>query len=207
MSDGILGKKIGMTQVYAEDGEAIPVTVVQAGPCVVVREKTVEQDGYQAVQLGFGEVKPKRLNKPLLGYFAKQNVPPRRYLREIRPDNPEKYKVGQEVRVADIFAVGDKVTVTGTSKGKGFAGVMKRWGFAGGPATHGSMFHRAPGSIGSAAFPSRVFKGMKMAGRMGGKRVTVRNLEVVDILSERDLMLIRGAVPGSPGSLLIIKKS
>jgi len=206
MADGILGKKIGMTQVFGPDGEQIPVTVVEAGPCVVIREKTPDKDGYSAVQLGYREVRKKKLNLPQRGYLEKQKVPYVKYIREIKPDNPDKYKPGTQIVAENIFNAGDLVDVTGISKGKGFAGVIKRWGFRGGPATHGSMFHRAPGSIGAAADPSRTFKGLKMAGRMGGKRITVRNLEVVKVLKDKNALLIKGAVPGSPGGLLLIKK-
>jgi large subunit ribosomal protein L3 len=206
MADGILGKKIGMTQVFCPDGTQLPVTVVEAGPCVVLREKILDKDGYTAVQLGYKEVKKKRLNCPQRGYLEKHKLPYLKYIREITPANSDKYEVSKQVVVEDIFNVGDLINVTGISKGKGFAGVMKRWNFKGGPATHGSMFHRAPGAIGQAAYPSRVFKGMKMGGRMGGKQVTVRNLEVVEVLKEKNAMLIKGAVPGSRGSLLLIKK-
>jgi large subunit ribosomal protein L3 len=206
MADGILGRKIGMTQVFSEDGTQTPVTVVEAGPCVVLREKTEGVDGYTAVQLGFKEVKKKRLKLPQRGYLEKHKVPYLKYILEITPDNPDKYKAGKQVVAEDIFNAGDIVNVTGVSKGKGFAGVMKRWNFKGGPATHGSMFHRSPGAIGQAAYPSRVFKGMKMGGRMGGKRVTVRNLEVVEVLKEKNAVLIKGAVPGSRRGLLLIKR-
>jgi large subunit ribosomal protein L3 len=206
MADGILAKKVGMTQVFSEDGTQIPVTVVEAGPCVVIGEKTVEKDGYAAVQLGYREVNSKRLNRPQRGYLEKRKAPYVKIIREIKPDDPDKYKVGERIVAENIFNAGDIIDVTGVSKGKGFAGVMKRWNFKGGPATHGSMFHRAPGSIGQAADTSKVFKGIKMAGRMGGKRVTVRNLEVVDVLKEKNTMLIKGAVPGSNGGLLLIKK-
>jgi large subunit ribosomal protein L3 len=206
MPDGILGKKIGMTQVFSEDGTQTPVTLVEAGPCVVIRQKTDEADGYTAVQLGYKEVSKKRLKFPQRGYLEKHKLPYVKYIREIKPDTPDKYEPGKQVVAEDIFDAGDLVNVTGISKGKGFAGVMKRWNFRGGPATHGSMFHRAPGSIGQAADPSRVFKGTKMAGRLGGKRVTVRNLKVIEVLKEKNAMLIKGAIPGARGSLLLIKK-
>ncbi len=201
-----MGRKIGTTQVFNEDGAQVLVTVVEAGPCVVLREKTEAVDGYSAVQLGYREVKKERLNSPQRGYLEKHKLPYVKYIREITPDNPDKYKTGEQVVAEDIFSAGDIVNVTGVSKGKGFAGVMKRWNFKGGPASHGSMFHRSPGAIGQAASPSRVFKGMKMAGRMGGKRVTVRNLAITDVLKEKNALLIRGAVPGSKGSLLLIKR-
>lgn len=206
MADGILGRKIGTTQVFADDGTQVLVTVVEAGPCVVLREKTKAVDGYAAVQLGYQETKKARLNSPQRGYLEKHKSPYVKYIREITPDSPDKYKAGEQVVAEDIFNVGDTVNVTGISKGKGFAGVMKRWNFKGGPASHGSMFHRSPGAIGQAAYPSKVFKGMKMAGRMGGKRVTVRNLAVTDVLKGKNALLIKGAVPGSRGSLLLIKK-
>ncbi|MBI5788837.1 MAG: 50S ribosomal protein L3 [Candidatus Schekmanbacteria bacterium] len=206
MTDSILARKIGMTQVYADDGSCIPVTVLKAGPCIVVNEKTQEKDGYAAVQIGLVEKEPKNLVKPLAGYFKQQNVAPVRVLREIKPKSPEKYAIGTKVTVEQIFNPGDRVNVIGTSKGKGFAGGVKRHGFRGGPATHGSMFHRAPGSIGSSSYPSRVYKGQRLPGHMGHERVTVENLKVVDVLKNKDLILIRGAVPGTVGSLVIINK-
>ncbi len=207
MADGILGRKIGTTHIFLDNGVQVPVTVVEAGPCVVIRQKTKGKDGYDAVQIGYKEVRKKCLNQPQYSYLEKHKGPYLKYIREISPDNPEKYEAGKQVVVDDIFSVGDVINVTGISKGKGFAGVMKRWNFKGGPASHGSHFHRSPGSIGQAAYPSRVFKGMKMAGRMGGKQVTVRNLEVTEVLEGKNALLIKGAVPGSRGSLLIIKKA
>lgn len=206
MKKGILGKKLGMTQVFAEDGTVIPVTVVEAGPCVVTQIKTEEKDGYNAVQLGFEDIREKLVNKPLKGHFDKAGVPYKRYLREFKFENVDEYKVGDEIKV-DIFNVGDKVDVVGRSKGKGFAGAIKRWNFSRGPMSHGSHFHRAPGSMGAASPPGRVFKTKKLPGRMGNKRVTVQNLEVVKVDAERNLMLIKGAVPGPKGSMLIIKES
>lgn len=206
MKKGILGKKLGMTQVFAEDGTVIPVTVVEAGPCVVTQIKTEEKDGYNAVQLGFEDIREKLVNKPLKGHFDKAGVPYKRYLREFKFENVDEYKVGDEIKV-DIFNVGDKVDVVGRSKGKGFAGAIKRWNFSRGPMSHGSHFHRAPGSMGATSSPGRVFKTKKLPGRMGNKRVTVQNLEVVKVDAERNLMLIKGAVPGPKGSLLIIKES
>ncbi len=203
----ILGKKLGMTQIFEED-KVVPVTVVKAGPCVVVQKKEKEKDGYDSLQLGFEEMEEKKLNLPLLGHFKKHNVSPRRYLREIRVDKETlaKYKPGDEIRV-NIFKKGDLVKVTGVSKGKGFAGVMKRYGFAGGPASHGSgQWHRRPGSIGASADPSRVFKGKKMPGRMGQDTVTVRNLEIVEVDEKNDFLLIKGAVPGKTGELLILRE-
>jgi large subunit ribosomal protein L3 len=203
---GIIGKKLGMTQVFGEDGRAYPVTVVKAGPCVVVRRKSKETDGYSAVQLGLVEDrKVKRVTKPMQGHFEKVGLPPCRQLRELRVDEGSEAKVGDKVSV-DLFAVGDRVVVTGRSKGKGFQGVIRRHNFGGGRATHGSMFHRAPGSIGQSAYPSRVLKGMRGAGHMGSERVTVRNLEVVRVDAENGLLLVRGAVPGSGGGYVVIRK-
>jgi large subunit ribosomal protein L3 len=207
MPRGILGKKLGMTQIFKE-GEVIPVTVIKAGPCVVTQIKRIEEDGYLAIQIGFEEAKKKHVNKPLGGHFKKAGVVPQRYLTEVRLENGEKenYKLGQKITV-DIFQEGEKVDVTGVSKGKGFAGVVKRWGFRGFPASHGSRYHRAGGSIGMAAFPARVIKGMKMPGRLGNKKVTVQNLEIVKIDKEKNLLLLKGAVPGFKGSLVFIKEA
>jgi large subunit ribosomal protein L3 len=206
MADGIIGRKVGMTQVFSEQGIQIPVTVVEAGPCVVIREKTLDKDGYAAVQLGYAEVNKKKLNLPRRRYLEKHKLPYVKLIREIKPDNPEKYKVGSKVLAENIFNAGDLINVTAISKGKGFAGVMKRWNFKGGPATHGSMFHRAPGSVGQAANPSHTFRGIKMGGQMGNKRVTIQNLEVIEILKDKNAMLIKGAIPGSSGGLLILKR-
>jgi large subunit ribosomal protein L3 len=211
MVNGIIGKKVGMTQVFAEDGSVTPVTVIKAGPCVVVQKKTVNSDGYEAVQLGLIEDRtPKRVSKPMAGHFQKtgQGAAPVRVLREFRlegDDDGEATKVGAKVLV-DQFSPDDVVTVIGTSKGRGFAGFMKRHGFAGGRASHGSMFHRAPGSIGASAYPSRVIKGTRMAGHMGTERVTVKGLRVVDVDTEQNLLLVRGAIPGPNGGVLLIKK-
>ncbi|HET7295038.1 MAG TPA: 50S ribosomal protein L3 [Vicinamibacteria bacterium] len=203
---GIIAKKVGMTQVYAADGRAIPATVLEAGPCVVVQRKSKQKDGYSAVQLGLVEGrKVARATKPAQGHFKKAGVPPCRVLREFRVDESAEVKVGDKVSVA-IFAQGDKVAVTGTSKGKGFQGVVKRHHFRGGDATHGSMFHRAPGSIGASAFPSRVLKGMRAGGHMGMDRVTVRNLEVVRVDETNNLLVVRGSVPGPGGAYLVIRK-
>ncbi|MCL6566931.1 MAG: 50S ribosomal protein L3 [Acidobacteriia bacterium] len=206
--DGILGIKLGMTQVFAEDGAVVPCTVLQAGPCVVVQKRTREKDGYEAVQLGLVEfVKPQRVNRPMSGHFKKADLPPMRFLREIRLSaSDEDTRVGDRVLV-DRFAVGEFVDVTGVSKGKGFQGGVKRWHYRGGDATHGSMFHRAPGSIGASSFPSRVWKGQHFPGHMGHQRVTVRNLEIVKIDPEENLLLVRGAVPGPNGGYLVIRKS
>jgi large subunit ribosomal protein L3 len=208
MVNGIIGKKIGMTQVFEEDGTVTPVTVIKAGPCVVVQKKTVSTDGYNAVQLGLVEEKPpRRVNKPLEGHFKRAGVPPTRVLREVRIDeSDEGTKVGDKVLV-DIFAENDLVDVVGRSKGRGFAGFVKRHGFGGGRATHGSMFHRAPGSIGASAFPSRVIKGTRMAGHMGNERKTIKNLRVVAVDIENNLLLVRGAVPGPNGAYVLIKKA
>ena len=203
---GIIAKKVGMTQVYAEDGRAIPATVLEAGPCVVVQRKSKTRDGYSSVQLGLVESrKSKRVTKAMEGHFKKAGVPPCRVLREFRVDEAAEAKVGDKVSVA-IFAAGDKVAVSGISKGKGFQGVVKRHHFRGGDATHGSMFHRAPGSIGASAFPSRVLKGMRAAGHMGQDTVTVRNVEVVRVDEDNNLLVVRGSVPGSGGSYLVIRK-
>ncbi len=207
MSDAILGRKLGMTQIFAEDGKCIPVTVIKAGPCTVVKEKTVETDGYAAVQLGFEEMSKKKITKPMSGYFKKHKVDAKRVLREISPDSKDLYKPGAQVAAEQIFSPGDRVSVVSTSKGKGFAGVMKRWGFAGGPSGHGSHFHRAPGAIGAGAWPARVFKGQKLPGQLGNKRVTTRNLQIIEVPQGKDLVYIKGAVPGGKGSLVLIKKN
>jgi large subunit ribosomal protein L3 len=204
---GIIAKKLGMTQVYAEDGQAVPVTVLQAGPCVVVQCKSKQKDGYSAVQLGLVEErKTKHVTKPMQGHFKKAGLPPCRVLREFRVDEGAEVKVGDKVSVA-LFAPGDSINVTGTSKGKGFQGVVKRHHFRGGAATHGSMFHRAPGSIGASAFPSRVLKGMRAAGHMGSERVTMKNLTVVRVDAEKNILVVRGAVPGAASGYLVIRKA
>lgn len=200
----ILGRKLGMTQVWSEDDRLVPVTVIEAGPCVVTQVKTDKRDGYKAVQLGFGEISEKRVNRPMAGHFAKGKVEPKRYLAEVRLSEDDEAKVGDEVTV-EALAEAKSVHVTGVSKGKGFAGVMKRHNFKGGPGGHGSHFHRAPGSVGMAATPSRVLKGMRLPGHMGDETVTVRNLEVVKIDTEQNLLLVKGAVPGAKGGLLTIR--
>jgi large subunit ribosomal protein L3 len=207
MVNGIIGKKLGMTQIFAADGTVTPVTVVKAGPCVVVQRKTASgKDRYEAVQLGFVDDKaPKKVNKPMKGHFDKAGVPPTRVLKEVRLQEGEDASVGDKVLV-DQFAENDLIEVIGTSKGRGFAGVMKRHGFSGGRDTHGSMFHRAPGSIGASAYPSRVIKGTRMPGHMGNERKTVKNLKVVRVNAEENLLLIRGALPGPTGSFVLIKK-
>ncbi|PYQ12075.1 MAG: 50S ribosomal protein L3 [Acidobacteria bacterium] len=203
---GIIGKKVGMTQVYAEDGRAIPVTVIQAGPCVVVQRKSKEKDGYSSVQLGLVEDrKVKRVTRAMKGHFDKAGLPPCRVLREFTVGDGEELKVGDKVSV-DLFAPGDVVDVVGVSKGKGFQGVVKRHHFRGGDATHGSMFHRAPGGIGASAFPSRVLKGLRAAGHMGSERVTARNLTVVRVDAGRNTLVVKGSVPGAGGGYVVIRK-
>ena len=203
---GIIGKKIGMTQLYAEDGRAVPVTVIEAGPCVVVQRKSTQKDGYSAIQVGLVEQRRvKRVTRPMKGHFDKAGIPPCRVLREFRVDDGAEVKVGDKLSV-DMFAPGDSVNVTGLSKGKGFQGVVKRHHFRGGAATHGSMFHRAPGSISASAFPSRTLKGMRGAGHMGQDQVTVRNLRVVKVDAEKNIMLVRGAVPGANDGYVVIRK-
>jgi len=206
--NGIIGIKLGMTRVFADDGAAVPCTVLQAGPCVVVQRRSKQTDGYDAVQLGFVEfVKPQRISKPMTGHFKKANVAPMRMLREIRVDeSTDDSKVGDRVLV-DRFAPGELVDVTGVSKGKGFQGGVKRWHYRGGDATHGSMFHRAPGGIGASSFPSRVWPGQHFPGHMGHERKTIKNLRVVKVDSEENLLLVRGAVPGPTGCYLLIRKS
>jgi large subunit ribosomal protein L3 len=200
---GILGTKLGMTQVFDSTGKAIPVTVVQAGPCPVTQVKTKETDGYTAIQIGFGQASPKAINKPEKGHLAKSNSSPLRHLREYRLDNPSEYQLGQEIKV-DMFAPEQIVDVAGTSIGKGFAGYQKRHNFKRGPMAHGSKNHRLPGSTGAGTTPGRVYPGKRMAGRLGGVRVTIRKLTVVSIDADRNLILIKGAVPGKPGALLSI---
>ena len=208
MSPGILGKKVGMTQVFGTDGQVVPVTVLKAGPCVVVQRKTPTSDGYDAVQLGLVEgIKPQRLTKPARGHIKKAGVDGVRYTKEFRlgPGDGD-LKPGDRVLV-DQFKVKEKVDVVGTSKGRGFAGVVKRHHFHGGPAAHGSMFHRAPGSIGASSFPSRVFPGMRMGGQMGAQRVTVRNLEIIEIDADDNLILVKGAVPGPNGGYVMVRRA
>ncbi len=210
MVTGLIGKKVGMTQVYQKDGSALPATVIKAGPCVVVQMKTKGTDGYESVQLGLVEEKPAKTNKALGGHYKKAGVPPTRVRREIAPvtgkDAGEAVKPGDQLDVT-MFKAGDRVDVIGTTRGKGFQGVMKRHNFAGGAATHGSMFHRAPGSIGASSFPSRVVKGMRAAGHMGSTRVTTRNLKIVQVDAENNLLVLHGAVPGAPGGYLVIRRA
>ena len=204
---GILGTKLGMTQVFDEQNRVVPVTVVKAGPNVVTQVRTQEKDGYAAVQLAFGAVDPRKVNKPRTGHFDKAGVTPRRFLAELRTTDAETYEVGQEI-TAEVFAAGTEVDVTGTSKGKGYAGVMKRHGFRGQGASHGAQaVHRKPGSIGGCATPGRVFKGLRMAGRMGNDRVTTQNLTVHAVRAEDGLLLIKGAVPGPKGGLLFVRSA
>ncbi|WP_455390924.1 50S ribosomal protein L3 [Frisingicoccus sp.] len=206
MKKAILTTKVGMTQIFNEDGVLTPVTVLQAGPCVVTQVKTVDNDGYSAVQVGFGDIREKLVNKPMKGHFAKAGVAPKRFVREFKLEDAESYTVGQEIK-ADVFAVGDKIDATAKSKGKGFQGAIKRHGQSRGPMTHGSKYHRHAGSNGSATTPGRVFKGKKMAGHMGAVRITVQNLEVVRVDAEQNLILVKGAVPGPKKSLVMIKES
>lgn len=205
ISKAILGKKIGMTQIFSDTGESLPVTLVQAGPCIVVRKRTLENDGYSAIQVGYENIKEKKLNKPLQGQFKKSQVPFKRYLKEFKIKDADKYNVGDEIKV-DIFQPGDKVDVTGISKGKGFAGTIKRWNFRRGPMSHGSKSHRIVGSIGAAGV-GKVVKGLKAAGHKGAKKVTVQNLEVVKVDPDNNLLIIKGSIPGPRKSLLYIKNT
>lgn len=207
MIEGMIGKKVGMTQLFDEDGRVTPVTVLEMGPCVVVQRKSMDKDGYEAVQVGLVDPKAgKRANKPMRGHHEKASVPPTRILREFALEEGDDPKPGDALLV-EMFQDVPKVDIIGTSKGKGFQGVIKRWGFGGGKASHGSMHHRAPGSIGQSAWPAKVFKGVKMPGQMGNKRITVKNLKVVRIDNEKNLMLVKGGVPGAPGSTIMIRKS
>lgn len=206
MVNGLLGRKLGMTRVFTADGRWVSVTLVEAGPCTVIQKKTQDSDGYDAVQVGFGEVKESRVNKPVSGHFAKAGQAPRRVLKEFRVAADSSLNVGDEIR-NDIFKAGDRVDVCGTSKGKGFAGVIKRHGMAGGPGAHGSHFHRAPGSIGQSADPSKVYKGKRLPGRMGNVQRTTQNIEIVDVDAEKNLILLRGPVPGANGGLVVVKHS
>jgi large subunit ribosomal protein L3 len=208
MLTGIIGKKVGMTQVFGADGTVTPATVIKAGPCVVVQAKTAATDGYESVQLGLVEERAARVNKPTAGHFKKADVPPTRVRREVKvAKGADAPKMGEQVLVNAVFNNGDRVDVIGVSRGKGFQGVVRRHNFRGGAATHGSMFHRAPGSIGASSFPSRVIKGMKAAGRMGSDRVTVRNLKVVEVDAENNLLVVHGAIPGAPGGYVIVRKA
>lgn len=205
MREMILGKKIGMTQIFDAEGNLIPVTVVEAGPCVVVQQKDIENDGYQAIKVGYGSIKEKNANKPHTGQFTKAGIAPLRYLREIRVEDLSQYALGHEIK-ADVFQVGDMVDVTGTSKGQGTQGVIKRYNFSRGPMAHGSRHHRAPGSMGAVG-PNRIFKGKKLPGRMGGERITVQGLEIVKVDAEKNIVLIKGSIPGARKTLITIRKS
>jgi len=209
MVDGLIGIKVGMTQVFDETGAVIPVTVIKAGPCLVVQKKLKDKEGYDAVQLGLVEfIRPSRVKKPRAGHFKKAGVPPVRVLREFSlGDDPDGVKVGDQILVNQVFNVSDVVNVAGTSKGRGFAGLVKRHHFRGGAATHGSMFHRAPGSIGASAFPSRVLPGMRAAGHLGNARITVRKLRVVRVLDNENLLVVEGAIPGRNGGYVVVKKA
>lgn len=206
MRVGILGRKIGMTRFFSESGEAFPVTVIEAGPCPIVQIKTKARDGYDAIQIGFGQKKENSVNNPARGHFKKANVQPLKILREIRTDEVEKYKVGDNITLEEFSKI-RLVDITGISKGKGFAGVVKRHHFHGGDATHGAETHRAPGSIGASSFPSRVVKGLRMAGRMGGERVTIQNLKVVKVDTERNILIVKGSIPGPKNCILMIRKA
>ncbi|HBM75567.1 MAG TPA: 50S ribosomal protein L3 [Clostridiaceae bacterium] len=206
MKKAIIGRKVGMTQIFDEAGKVIPVSVVLAGPCVVTQKKTVEKDGYSAIQVGYEDIREKLVNKPLKGHFAKPGISPKRFLKELRIKDADKFNVG-DVLKADVFASGEKVDVAGVSKGKGYQGVIKRWNAKRGPTTHGSKYHRAVGSMGASSFPSRTFKNKHMPGHMGNANVTVQNLEVVKVVPDKNLILIRGGIPGPRKGLVFIKDS
>lgn len=205
---GLIGRKIGMTQLFDEQGSVVPVTVVEAGPCVVLQKKELGRDGYNALQLGFGQQKNQRLNRPLRGHMAKAGSGSFRILREFRVDDVTEYEIGQEIKVADLFKAGDKVDVAGTSKGRGFSGVMRRWSFGGFPGSHGTHeYFRHGGSIGNRSYPGKVLKGKRMAGQWGNERVSVQNLQVVKVRDENNVLLIKGAVPGARGGILLIRQA
>ncbi|ADK17128.1 MULTISPECIES: 50S ribosomal protein L3 [Clostridium] len=206
MKKAILGRKLGMTQIFNENGKVIPVTVIEAGPCAVIQKKTVEKDGYEAVQVGFSDIREKLVNKPMKGHFEKAGVTLKRFIKEFKLENASEYKEGQEIK-ADVFTAGDKVDVSGVSKGKGFQGTIKRWNAQRGPMSHGSKFHRAPGSMGACSDPSRTFKNMKMAGHMGNRNTTVLNLEVAKVIPEKNIILIKGGVPGPNKGLVAIRNT
>ena len=206
MNKGLIGKKLGMTQIFDEQGKVIPVTVIEAGPCVVAQVKTVETDGYNAIQLGFGDVKESKINKPEKGHFAKSKLTPKKHLREFRLDSVENINVGDELK-ADTFTAGDQLDIQGTSKGKGFQGVIKRHGQSRGPMGHGSMYNRRPGSMGPTSTPGRVFKGKKLPGHMGSQTITIQNLEVVRVDLDKNVILVKGSVPGAKGAILKLKTS
>lgn len=206
--NAILGEKLGMTQVFDDQSRAVPVTVIKAGPCQVIQVKQPDSDGYSAIQIAFGDIRAKRVNKAIGGHYAKAGVEPARYLVEVRVEDPSAYKVGQEIVLSDVLAKGGRADVTGLSKGKGTQGVMRRHGFEGQGAAHGNhKKHRAPGSIGACATPARVFKGMRMAGRMGGDQTTILNLQIVEVDAEHNLLLLRGAVPGANGTMVLIREA
>lgn len=206
MKKAILGKKLGMTQIFDENGKVIPVTVIEAGPCVVVQKKTAEKDGYDAIQVGFGDIREKLVNKPMKGHFAKAGVSLKRFVKEFRLEDTSAYEAGQEIK-ADIFAAGERVDISGISKGKGFQGTIKRWNGHRGPMTHGSKFHRSVGSMGGSSDPSRTFKNKKMPGHMGNENTTVLNLQVAKIIPEKNLILIKGGVPGPNKGFVVIKNT
>ena len=206
MKKAIIAKKIGMTQVFTENGALVPVTVLEAGPCVVIQKKTMENDGYEAIQVGFADAKEKKVTKPMKGHFTKAGVAAKKYVKEFKLEDAANYEVGAEIK-ADVFAAGDKVDASGVSKGKGFQGAIKRHGQSRGPMTHGSKFHRHAGSNGAASDPSKVFKGKKMPGQMGNKKITVQNLEIVRVDAENNLLLVKGSVPGPKKCLVTIKET
>ncbi|MHC6178377.1 50S ribosomal protein L3 [Clostridium sp. JNZ X4-2] len=206
MKKAILGRKLGMTQIFDEKGKVIPVTVIEAGPCVVIQKKAVEKDGYDAIQVGFGDIREKLVNRPLKGHFTKSGVSLKRFIKEFKFENASEYEAGQEIK-ADIFAEGDKVDVSGVSKGKGFQGTIRRWNAQRGPMSHGSKFHRAVGSMGASSDPSRTFKNMKMPGHMGNKNTTVLNLQIAKVIPEKNIILIKGGVPGPNKSFVTIRNT
>ena len=206
MKKGILGKKLGMTQIFTEDGTVIPVTVVEAGPCMITQIKTQDKDGYNAVQVGYDDIREKLLNRPQKGQFDKAGVSYKRHLREFPFEDIKDYQIGQEIK-ADVFSAGDRIDIAGRSKGKGFAGNIKRWGHGRGPMSHGSHYHRGPGAMSAGSSPSKVLKNKKLPGRMGNVRTTVQNLEIVKVDTQRNLLLVKGAIPGPKGNMLIIKES
>jgi large subunit ribosomal protein L3 len=207
MKKFILGKKIGMTQVFNESGLSIPVTVIEAGPCTVIQCKTVDSDGYNAIKVGFVDITEKKLNKPEKGQFSKLKLAPKKFLREFRLEDNANFEVGHDIKIEEMFQAGERVDVSGISKGKGFQGTIKRYGQKGGPESHGSMYHRRPGSMGSNTTPARVFKGKKLPGHMGVDKITIQNLDVVRVENERNLLLVKGTVPGPKGALLVIKNT
>ena len=207
MKKAILGKKIGMTQLFLENGTLLPVTVIEAGPCTVVQLKTKQNDGYEAIKIGFGDVKEKSLNKPDKGQFDKSEITPSKYLKELRLNDCNGFKIGQSINISDMFELGDKVDISGISKGKGFQGAIKRWGQSCGPMSHGSKYHRRVGSMGANSSPGKVFKGKRLPGHMGVDKITVQNLQVVKIYEDKNLILVKGAVPGPKNGLLFIKST